>query len=97
MKDTGYQKWEFNLPKSSMGAVLPLGMSSGEKSFASKTLSRAEAEYSQVERRVLSLAFAMNKLHNYLKYGCKFVIVTNHRVLAALFGTKLGVLVMAES
>ena len=39
--------------------------------YASRTLSSAEKNYTQVEKEVLALIFGLSKFHQYL-YGCTF-------------------------
>ena len=56
--------------------VLPDG---GERpiAFSSRTLTKAEKNYSQIDREALSLVYGVKKFHSYL-YGPKFVLVTDH-------------------
>jgi hypothetical protein len=51
----------------------------------SKTLSDTQRRYSQIQKEALSIVFALKKFHQYL-YGRKFVLVTDHKPLLALFG-----------
>ena len=70
-----------------LGVVLSHIMSDGEEkpvSFASRTLSIAERNYSQVEREGLALVFAVKRYHQYL-YGHKFEMFTDHKPLLGLF------------
>ena len=53
--------------------------------FVSRSLSSAEAHYSQVEREALSIVFAVKCLHSYL-YGRKFILRTDHKPLLHIFG-----------
>ncbi|KAJ8868889.1 hypothetical protein PR048_030430 [Dryococelus australis] len=59
----------------------------GKKSplFASSTLSKAEQNYTQIDREALAIIFA------------KFVLVTDHQPLRRLFGHDHGIPTLANS
>ncbi|UYV64414.1 K02A2.6-like [Cordylochernes scorpioides] len=55
--------------------------------FVSRTLSSAEAKYSQTEKEALAIVFATSKLRQYL-FGRKFVLKSDHKSLTTVFGNK---------
>lgn len=82
-----------------VGAVISHITSDGQEhpiAFASRTLSKAEQNYSQIEKEALSLVYGISKFHCYL-YGRKFILETDHKPLTVIFGQKKGVPVMAAA
>ena len=59
-------------------------------SFASRTLSPSECNYSQLDKEALSLMFGVKRFHNYL-YGRKFTLQTDHKPLTSILGPKQGI------
>ena len=69
-----------------MGAVLAHKMPDGSErpvGFASRTLSKAEKGYSQIEKEGLSCVFGVTKFHAYLM-GRHFTLITDHKPLLGL-------------
>ncbi|GFS28089.1 transposon Tf2-9 polyprotein [Elysia marginata] len=53
--------------------------------IASKSLSDAEKNYSQLDKEALSIIFGVTKFHKYI-YGRQVTIYTDHKPLLGLFG-----------
>ena len=69
-----------------VGVVLSHRLSDGSErpiGFASRVLSPAERNYSQIERESLACVFGVKKFHSYL-YGRRFTLVTDHKPLLTL-------------
>ena len=63
-----------------VGAVLSHVFKDGERpiAFASRTLTKAECNYGQIEKEALALFFGVKKFHKHI-YGCRFTLVTDHK------------------
>lgn len=72
-----------------VGAVLSQGPVGKDKpiAYASRTLNKAEGNYSTTEKELLAILFAIKTFRPYL-YGNKFKIITDHRPLVWLFNVK---------
>lgn len=72
-----------------LGAVLSHVVGGTDKpvAFASRSLSHAERNYSEIEKKALSIVFGVKRFHNYL-YGRTFKVLTDHRPLIVLFDPK---------
>ena len=53
--------------------------------YASRTLTKAEKNYSQLEKEGLAVVFGVKKFHVYL-WGRPFLIESDHKPLSSLFG-----------
>lgn len=68
-----------------LGAVLSHVTPDGDRpvAFASRSLTRAEKNYSHIEKETLALVFGATKFRNYL-LGRTFTLLTDHRPLVSL-------------
>lgn len=81
-----------------VGVVLSHRMPNGQErpiSFMSRTLTSAEANYSQLDKEGLAVIFGIQRFHKYL-YGRRFVICTDHKPLLSLFNEMKAVPQMAS-
>lgn len=82
-----------------LGAVLFHVFPGGEQrpvAYASRALTRAERNYSQLDREALGLVFGVKEFHQYI-YGRHFILETDHKPLTYIFGSKKGLPQMAAS
>jgi len=69
-----------------IGAVLAHRTADGDERpicFASRTLTKAEQNYSQLDKDGLSIVWGVQKMSDYI-YGRRFTIITDNRPIAAI-------------
>lgn len=64
--------------------------------FVSRALSRAERNYSTIEKEALAVIFSVTKLKQYL-LGNSLVLQTDHKPLITIFGEHKGLPVVAAA
>jgi len=71
-----------------LGAVLSHKLANGEErpiAYASRVLSKAEKNYSQIDKEALGIVWGVQRFFYYL-YARKFTLLTDHKPLLYIFG-----------
>ena len=82
-----------------IGAVLSHVMPGGSErpvAFASRSLSKTERKYAQIDKEALSIVWGVKRFHVYL-YGRRFTLITDHKPLTAIFHPEKGVPAMTAA
>ena len=80
-------KLDADASKYGLGAVLSQIDKSGNEGpieFISRTLSKSERNYSQIEKEALAIVWSIKRLHRYL-FAKPFTLVTYHKPLQFIF------------
>ena len=82
-----------------IGAVLSHVMLHGSERpvvFASRSLTKTEHKYAQIDKEALSIVWGVKRFHVYL-HGRRLTLVTDHKPLTAIFQPKKGVPAMTAT
>jgi transposase InsO family protein len=82
-----------------IGAVLAHKMADNSEkpvAYISRTLAKAEKQYSQLEKEALAIVFAVKRFHQYL-FGNHFILYSDHKPLESLLNESAPIPQMASS
>ncbi|GFR19651.1 uncharacterized protein K02A2.6 [Trichonephila clavata] len=66
------------------------------RSLSGRTLSGSDKKYRQIDKEALLIVWAVKKFYLYLK-GRRFTLITDHKPLVSIFGSKRGLPVLAAT
>ena len=76
-----------------LGCVISHILPNGEErpiAFASRTLNKAERQYSQIDKEALGIVWGVRKFNLFL-YGKKFTLITDHKPLMTILSPQKGI------
>ena len=82
-----------------IGVVLSHVMPDGSErpvAFSSRSLTKTERKYAQIDKEALSIVWGVKRFHVYL-YGRRFTLITDHKPLTAIFHPEKGVPAMTAA
>ena len=82
-----------------IGAVLSHVMLDGSErpvAFASRSLTKTERRYAQIDKEALSIVWGVKRFHVYL-FGRQFTLLTDHKPLTSIFHPEKGVPAMTAA